>query len=99
MPRTVEIEREARIEEMQRRVDEGRDPHTGEKYPGVGPGLLPITIPKRKTCNVCKRQRLLRHFPEYAPMRDGHLNVCQDCQNAGRRKRWHANQAKKKEKP
>jgi len=75
------------VEAMRQRVDEGRDPHTGEKCPGVGPGLVPTVKPTEKTCKICGVEKPIGEFPTYDKMRDGHRNECNLCLSAIRRKR------------
>jgi len=95
VPRIVEIEREARIEEMQRRVKDGCDVFTGRKVPGLDSHHLPLAEPTHKTCTLCGETKPIAEFYRQSSMRDGHRNECKTCQG----KAWKRRYYERKEKP
>ena len=38
------------------------------------------SIPKEKTCKVCKKTKLLEEFVKNSDMKDGYINKCKECQ-------------------
>jgi len=76
------------IEEMRQRVDEGRNPRTGRKVRGLGPGLMPLVNrhPTHKVCTICDVRKPISRFPRHEKMADKHRNECRGCLNLRRRK-------------